>query len=96
MTSREEILNTLREQRALLSQHYPILRLTLFGSWARGDAQEDSDVDLIVEVDPSIGMRFVELAGELEQVLGRRVHLVSHRAIKTSLWKLIEPELIDA
>jgi predicted nucleotidyltransferase len=96
MTSREGILNTLREQRALLSQHYPIRRLALFGSWARDDAQEDSDVDLIVEVDPSIGMRFVELAEELEQVLGRRVHLVSHRAIKTSLWKLIEPELIDA
>jgi len=96
MPTREEILGTLREQRMLLSQRYPIQRLALFGSWARGEAREDSDVDVLVEVDPSIGLRFVELGEDLERALGRRVDLVSRRAIKPSLWKQIEPELIDA
>ena len=96
MPTREEILGTLREQHALLSQRYPIRRLALFGSWARGEAREDSDVDVLVEVDPSIGLRFVELGDELERALGRRVDLVSRRAIKPSLWQQIEPELIDA
>jgi len=96
MPTREEILRMLREQRALLSQRYPIQRLALFGSWARGEAREDSDVDVLVEVDPSIGLRFVELGDELERALGRRVDLVSRRAIKPSLWQQIEPELIDA
>ncbi len=96
MPTREEILRMLREQRALLSQRYPIQRLALFGSWARGEAREDSDVDVLVEVDPSIGLRFVELGEDLERALGRRVDLVSRRAIKPSLWKQIEPELIDA
>lgn len=68
----------------------------LFGSWARGDAQEDSDVDIMVDVDPSIGLRFVELGDELERVLGRRVDLVSRRSIEPSLWERFEPELIDA
>ena len=45
---------------------------------------------------PSIGLRFVTLAERLEQLLGRPVDLVSRRAIKPSLWKGIEPELIDA
>ena len=96
MTAKEQILHTLREQRELLSHRYPIRRLALFGSWARGDAQEKSDIDVLVEVDPSIGIRFVELAEELERALGRHVDLVSRRAIKPSYWKRIEPELIDA
>jgi predicted nucleotidyltransferase len=96
MATLEEILATLRAQRRLLSERYPIRRLALFGSWARGEAREDSDVDVLVEVDPSIGLRFVELGDDLERALGRRVDLVSRRAIKPSLWERIEPELIDA
>ena len=96
MTDREQILSTLHEQRRILSGHYPIRRLALFGSWARGDARVGSDVDVMVEVDPSIGIGFVELAEELERALGRRVDLVSRRAIRPAYWKRIEPELIDA
>lgn len=96
MPTSDEILATLREQRAILSRRYPIRRLALFGSWARGEAHDDSDVDILVEVDPSIGLRFVDLGDELEKALGRRVDLVSRRAIKPSLWTRIEPELIDA
>jgi predicted nucleotidyltransferase len=96
MSTPDQVLATLREQHALLSRRYPIRRLALFGSWARGDARVDSDVDVLVDVDPSIGLRFVDLGDELEKALGRRVDLVSRRAIKPSLWKQIEPELIDA
>jgi predicted nucleotidyltransferase len=46
--------------------------------------------------DSSIGLRFVDLAVDLERAMGCRVDLVSRRAIKPSLWALIEPELIDA
>jgi len=49
-----------------------------------------------VEVDPSIGLRFVDLGDQLEKALGRRVDLVSRRAIKPAYWKQIEAELIDA
>lgn len=91
-----DILSTLREQHAALCRRYPIQRLALFGSWARGEAREDSDVDILVDVDPSIGLRFVELGDELERALGRRVDLVSRRAIQPELWERIEPDLIDA
>jgi hypothetical protein len=96
MTTRDQIIATLHQQREVLRSRYPIHRLALFGSWARGDAREDSDVDVLVEVDGSIGLRFVDLADEIERALGRPVDLVSRRAIKPSLWERIEPELIDA
>lgn len=38
----------------------------LFGSYATGDATEQSDVDILVDVDPSIGLRFVTLAETIE------------------------------
>ena len=82
MTAKEQILHLLHEQRSILNQRYPIRRLALFGSWARGDAREDSDVDVLVDVDPSIGIGFVDLAEELERALGRHVDLVSRRAIR--------------
>ncbi len=88
MSVRDQILATLRKQHQELGQRYPIRRLALFGSWARGDAREDSDA--------SIGLKFVQLAEELELALGRRADVVSRRAIKPEYWELIEPDLIDA
>jgi predicted nucleotidyltransferase len=96
MPTVDEILGILRDQRKLLQERYPLRRLALFGSWARGEAREDSDIDVLVEVDPSIGLGFVELGDDLEKALGRPVDLVSRRAIQPALWARIEPDLIDA
>jgi predicted nucleotidyltransferase len=52
-------------------------------------------VDILVEVDPSIGLRFVTLAERLESLLEQHVDLVSTRAVKPSLQKQIQAELID-
>ena len=96
MKSRDDILLMLRQQKAVLSQRYPIHRLALFGSWAREEQTPDSDIDILVDVSPSIGWKFVSLAEELEQLLGLKVDLVSSRAIRPALWKEIESEIIDA
>lgn len=57
----------------------PVLKAWLFGSYARGEEREDSDVDLIVKFDRSlpIGLfAFVRMHRELEERLGRKVDLV--------------------
>ena len=69
--------------------------MSLYGSVARGDAGEQSDIDIVVEVEPSIGLGFVTLADRIETLLGHSVDVVSRRAIKPLLWKYIEPDLID-
>jgi predicted nucleotidyltransferase len=92
----ENIVSTLRQQKAALCGRYPIRRIAVFGSWARGEQTDGSDVDILVDVAPTIGLDFVSLAEELETLLGMRVDLVSARAIRPALWAEIEPELIDA
>lgn len=93
--TRQELIAVLKAQKLRLQQEFPLQRLALFGSWARGDQTQNSDVDILVEVAPSIGLRFVTLAQRLEELLGRQVDLVSHRAIKPALWPHIESDLID-
>ena len=95
MSPREDILERLRRIKPVLQQEFPLLRMALFGSWARDEQRETSDVDILVEVDPSIGLRFVTLAERLESFLEQHVDLVSSRAVKPNLLKQIEAELID-
>ncbi|MCI0589282.1 MAG: nucleotidyltransferase domain-containing protein [Planctomycetes bacterium] len=94
MKATQEILRLLAQAKPELARRFGVRRLALFGSYARGEQREDSDVDVIVDVDPSIGLRFVDLAEEIEDLLGVRTDLVSRRAIKARNWEVIEKELI--
>ena len=95
MSPREDILDRLRSIKPALQQEFPLRRIALFGSWARNEQTATSDVDILVEVDPSIGLRFVSLAERLESVLEHHVDLVSSRAVKPSLLRQIQAEIID-
>ena len=94
MKTREEILAGLASAKADLQNRFRVRSLALFGSYARNQQTEKSDVDVLIEVDPSIGLGFVSLAEELERRLQQRVDLVSSRAVKPSRRRLIESDLI--
>jgi len=94
VTTKEEILKVLAKDKPELQRRFKVSRMALFGSYARGDQQADSDVDILVEVDPSIGLEFVTLADRIEKLLGMSVDLVSSRAVNSKAMKYIEPELI--
>jgi len=92
--TREEILSLLDQNKSEFETRFKVRRLALFGSYARGDQQSDSDVDILVDIDPSVGLEFVTLAELIEQLLGLPVELVSKRAIKPNKLKYIEQDLI--
>ncbi|MEZ4658027.1 MAG: nucleotidyltransferase family protein [Caldilineaceae bacterium] len=93
--TRQEVLSILKQNKSRLQQEFPVQRLALFGSWARNEQTPQSDVDILVEVAPTIGLGFVTLAERLEEILGREVDLVSHRAIRAAMRPSIEPDIID-
>ena len=90
MRSAQEILEILQIALPELARDFHVTRLALFGSYARGQQTEASDVDILVEVDPSIGLRFVDLAERIESLLGVRADVVSRRAITPRHWAVIE------
>lgn len=89
-----EILDKMRQIKPELLSRYGVKRLAIFGSYSRGEQRENSDVDIVVDVDPSIGLRFVDLGEEIESLLGIQTDIVSRRAIKLRNWEVIEKELI--
>jgi predicted nucleotidyltransferase len=95
MKTRAEILEILRREKPELVRRYGLKRLALFGSYAREDQREDSDVDILVEIEPTIGLRFVELADRIEDAIGIRTDVVSRRAIKPRYWEISKEELVD-
>lgn len=93
---REQILQSLREAKPILDSH-GVAALWLFGSFARDEACEDSDVDVLVEFSRPIGMfDFVRLQRELGERIGRKVELVTRAALKPQLRDRILAEAVLA
>lgn len=87
------VLQILREHKADLMARYPIKSLALFGSYSRGDATSDSDVDVVVELSEPVGILFIKLAHELEDILHKKVDLVSTKGIKPAYYQYIEKDI---
>lgn len=93
MTNSSTISATLATQREHLFSKYPLKSLAIFGSVSRGDNRPDSDVDIMVEFSKPVGMEFLDLAFELEDLLGCKVDLVTRNGVKDRYFKYIEPDL---
>jgi len=80
---REEVITRLAGHLDELRRRYALSSLRLFGSVARNEAGEESDVDILVEFSetPSL-FQFLRLRGELEDILGQKVDLVTESGLK--------------
>ena len=85
MYTKEQILDLLSRKKPELQGRYPISELGLFGSYARGDYNEKSDIDILVDFNGHIGIGFIKLAHELEDLFKQKIDLVSRRATQATL-----------
>ncbi|MBS1663102.1 MAG: nucleotidyltransferase family protein [Bacteroidetes bacterium] len=94
MYTLETIIEKLRAHKPELQRKYPISRLGVFGSYARGEATEKSDIDVAVELNGPMGLNFVAMADEIESLFGVKVDVVPQRSIKPAYLPSVEKDIL--
>ncbi len=93
MTSLSQIQSTLSSHKAEFFDIFKVKSLAVFGSFARGEQQKESDVDILVEFSSPVGIEFIDLGNYLERILNQKVDLVSRNGIKPQYFKQIKGDL---
>ena len=89
---RDDLLRILKEQKANLKAAYGVTDIGVFGSLARGEETPDSDIDIMVKMQPDLIKRAC-LKEELESILGKKVDVVRYRmSMNKSLKRRIDNE----
>lgn len=88
------ILNYLKEHYSEFKNKYNIEKIGLFGSYARDEANDNSDIDIFVKMKPSL-FNMVAIKEQIENDLNVRVDIIrEHKNIKPLFLKMIQKDLI--
>jgi uncharacterized protein len=85
MITKNDILAKLKELKPILYRNYSVKEIGLFGSFSEGDFSEESDIDILVELEKPIGWKYFSLELYLEQVFNRKIDLVTKNALKDQI-----------
>lgn len=91
--SSNEIIEMLKGHRALLKK-FSVIRIGLFGSFARNESTATSDIDLLVDFEDKSFDNFMNLADELENIFGRKVDLLTQKGMSPYIFPLIKKEIL--
>jgi hypothetical protein len=90
---RQEIINFLRSNKRLLKEKYKVSKIGIFGSFAREENTNESDIDIIVSM-PSDFDNYYDLKEFLEQQLNSEIDLALEKNIRNLIRKKIQDEVI--
>ncbi len=94
-TSRDDAIRILRDHVVRMRKEFGVRSLKMFGSLARGNASESSDVDLLVEFNRPTGFfGLIRLQLFLQQLLGREVDLGTAASLRPEMRRRVEQESI--
>ena len=97
MKTKDQLLEALRRLMPELEERYNVKTIGLFGSALRGERRSESDIDVLVEFRTPIGFfKFLELEEFLSERLGGKVDLVSKKALKPEIGRIILAETVMA
>ncbi|MEA2054624.1 MAG: nucleotidyltransferase family protein [Candidatus Thermoplasmatota archaeon] len=94
MEKQKEIEEILKKHKAFLRKKFKVKKIGVFGSYIRGEESEESDIDILVEFYEQIGWEFIDLKEFLEKILGKKVDLVTVKALKPQLKDKILEEVV--
>ena len=94
--NRDEVLDALRTHKPTLAERFGVSGLVLFGSFARDQGTDRSDIDILVRFDrPATSRSYFGVQFYIEDLLGRRVDLVTEKALRPELRPYVEREAVD-
>lgn len=94
MQTLNEIKNKLTILKPILQQKYSLDKIAIFGSYARNEQTEESDVDVMVEFKGFVGLDFIDMANEIEFYLGVKTDVIKKKYMKPKFFARIENNLI--
>lgn len=95
MNKLEKAKNLIKKHKSFLTKNFKIKEIGIFGSFVKGEQGKNSDIDILVEFYEPIGLfAFFDLEEYLKNILGRKVDLVSKKALKPFIGKYILSELV--
>lgn len=80
--TRKKIVNILRHKFPYLKDNFGVKKIGLFGSFVKGIARKDSDIDIFIEFEKPIGFKFIELAQYLERLFSKRVDILTLEGVR--------------
>ena len=89
MISKKEILLKLKELKPTLYREYAVTKIGLFGSFSDNTHTENSDIDILVELERPIGWKFFSLELYLEKIFEKKIDLVTKNALKKQIKEII-------
>ncbi|MFQ6089352.1 MAG: nucleotidyltransferase family protein [Candidatus Methanofastidiosia archaeon] len=93
--SLKEIKEIIKNHERELKKKYGVKEIGIFGSYLRGEAEEGSDLDVLIDFEKPIGFfKFLELEEYLSNLIGIKVDLVSKKALKPHIGKYIVKEIV--
>jgi len=95
--TKNEILTFLREKKSYLAEQYGVISIGLFGSYARDEARDDSDIDIVVELqNKNKFMNFFYLKYYLEEHLKKSIDIGIESTLKPIAKEYIDKDIIYA
>lgn len=94
MYTLQSIVKKLKLVKPELERKYPITGIGVFGSYARGEVNPESDIDIAVIIDGFMGLSFVAMADEIEAILGIKTDVVPMRSIKPEYLPYVEKDIV--
>jgi len=88
------VIDILREHEREIKKRYGVKKIGVFGSYVRGEEKETNDIDILVEFEKPTYDNFIDLVFFLEELLRKKVDLVTPKGISPYISPVVEQEVV--
>lgn len=96
MITKKIIINSIIRELPILKKEFNVIRIGLFGSYVQNKANENSDIDLIIEFNQPIGLKFIQLCDYLEKLFNKKVDIITPEGLMNIRIKSLKDNILNS